>query len=107
MKDELRDIRFEIAELKQAAKLIAESVQTQTEMLSQILEAITKNPPKSELTDVLEQILSTLDIQTDSLVGIGKSMDKIGPSVEGAVVRGLNRAMGITDDDGVVQEDQN
>lgn len=108
--DELRAslnaIRSEIAELNQGSKLIVETLQTQTEMLDQILEAATKKPEKSELTEVLEQILSTLDVQTDSLVRFGKSLDGIAPSVEGAVMRGLHRAMGATDDD-VIQEDQN
>jgi hypothetical protein len=77
--DELRaefaGIRTSIDALTQGLTLMVETQETQTEMLA-----------------------------TERLLSIGGMIDTIGPSVERAVIRGVHRAVGNVDEDGVIQE---
>lgn len=107
-----RELRSGLDSVSQGSILLAEAIGSQKELLEKLLEAVTAEPPKSELSKLLENMLNTLDVQTESIVLQTKSMDRvanemenIGPAVEQAVIRGVSRASGITDDDGVILED--
>jgi hypothetical protein len=56
------------------------------------------------LADTLERIFSTLNTQTDTLVAIGGMLGQMGSTIEGAVIRGVHRAVGSVDEDGVIIE---
>jgi hypothetical protein len=94
-----------IEALVQGVTLMNETLGTHSDMLAEILEAAVVEPEKeSPLAKTLERIFTTLKTQTDVLVQIGGMLDKMGPTVEMAVIRGVHRAVGIVDEDGVVQE---
>ena len=84
--------------------LMTETLGTHSEMLAQILEVCSADPGESPVADLLEQIADAIKQQNETLVGIGETLEHIGPSIEVAVVRGVHRAVGTVDDDGVVQE---
>jgi hypothetical protein len=107
--DELRaefaGIRTSIDALTQGLTLMVETQETQTEMLARLLEAATQEPEEEgSLARTLERIFATLNTQTERLLSIGGMIDTIGPSVERAVIRGVHRAVGNVDEDGVIQE---
>lgn len=84
--------------------LMAETLGTHSEMMAQILEACSADPGESSVADLLEQIADAIKQQNETLVTIGTTLEHIGPSIEVAVIRGVHRAVGTVDDDGVIQE---
>ncbi|GEO42167.1 hypothetical protein SAE02_63150 [Skermanella aerolata] len=84
--------------------LMTETLATHSEMLGQILEACSVEAEESPLTEILEEIAGAIQQQTAALIGIGENLDNLGPGIEVAVVRGVSRAAGRTDADGVLQE---
>ena len=84
--------------------LMTETMATHSEMLGQILDACSVEPGESPLTEILEEIAGAIQQQTAALTGIGATLDTIEPGIEAAVVRGVSRATGRTDADGVLQE---
>ena len=98
------DIQTSVDTLARGLTLLAETLGTHSEMLAQILEACAVDPGESPLTDLLQQIADAIKQQNDTLVGIGTTLEHIGPSIEVAVIRGVHRAVGTVDADGVDQE---
>ncbi len=110
-RDHFRAINSGISSLKssvdnvaQGAILLTEAVDAQKELLLKMLEAITEEPPPSPLKDLLENMLGTLDTQTEAIINVAKTLEDIGPVVEKSVIRGFHQASGTTDSDGVVIE---
>jgi hypothetical protein len=100
----LGGIETSIDALSRSLILLTETLGTHSEMLGLILEACSADPGESELTGVLERVANAIEGQNDRLTTIARTLEHIGPSIEGAVVRGVHRAVGTVDDDGVVQE---
>ena len=98
------DLQTSVDTLARGLTLLAETLGTHSEMLAQILEACSADPGESPVADLLEQIADAIKQQNETLVGIGATLEHIGPSIEVAVIRGVHRAVGTVDDDGVVQE---
>lgn len=84
--------------------LMTETLGTHSEILGEILEACSAEPGESPLTEALEQIVASINQQNETLAGIGVALENIGPGIEDAVVRGVHRANGSVDPDGVVIE---
>jgi hypothetical protein len=98
------DLQTSVDTLARGLTLLAETLGTHSEMLAKILEACSADPGESPVADLLEQIADAIKQQNETLVGIGTTLEHIGPSIEVAVIRGVHRAVGTVDDDGVVQE---
>jgi hypothetical protein len=84
--------------------LMTETLATHSEILGEILEACSAEPGESPLTEALKQIVAAINDHNETLAGIGRTLENIGPGIEDAVVRGCHRASGTVDDDGMVQE---
>jgi hypothetical protein len=85
--------------------LMNDTLAMHSDMLAEILQAAAAEPEEeSDLANTLERIFSTLNTQTDTLVAIGGMLSQMGPTIEGAVVRGVHRAVGNVDEDGVIIE---
>jgi hypothetical protein len=102
--ERLDAIQTSVDTLARGLILMSETLGTHSEMLGQILEACSVEPGESPLTETLEQIVDAIERQTATLAAIGTILDNIGPGIEAAVVRGVHRANGPVDDDGVIQE---
>lgn len=102
--EKLDSLQVTVDTLARGLILMTETLATHSEMLGQILEACSVEPGESPLTEILEEIAAAIQQQTAALAGIGETLDNLGPGIEAAVVRGVSRATGRTDDDGVVQE---
>jgi hypothetical protein len=100
----LDSMQESIDTLARGLTMLAETLGTHSEMMSQILEACSADPGESPVADLLEQIAAAINQQNEALVTIGETLEHIGPSIEVAVIRGVHRAVGTADDDGVVQE---
>jgi hypothetical protein len=101
----LDDLRTSVDALVRGLAMMNETLGTHSEMLAEILQAATAElEEESPLANTLEKIFSTLKTQTDVLVQIGGMLDKLGPTVEMAVIHGVHRAVGTVDEDGVIQE---
>jgi hypothetical protein len=101
----LDDLQTRVDAIVRGLALMNETLGTHPDMLAEILEAAAVEPEKeSPLAKTLEKIFTTLKTQTDVLVQIGGMLDKLGPTVETAVIRGVHRAVGDVDEDGVIQE---
>ncbi|QQP93216.1 hypothetical protein IGS68_29285 (plasmid) [Skermanella sp. TT6] len=99
------DLQTSLDALTRGLGAMNETLETHTEMLAALLEAATVEPEKdSPLQKTLEKIFLTLKTQTDVLVQVGGMLDRMGPTVEMAVIRGVHRAVGTVDEDGVIQE---
>jgi type II secretory pathway component PulF len=94
----------EVNTLTRGLIMVTEAMEDHSEMLAQILEACAVEPGESPLTEALEQIVASIDRQHEALISIGETLENIGPGIEEAVVRGVHRANGTVDADGVVQE---
>ena len=84
--------------------LMTETLATHSEILGEILEACSAEPGESPLTEALKQIVAAINDQNETLIGIGATLENIGPGIENAVLRGFHRANGSVDADGVVIE---
>lgn len=104
LRREFQEIRNSVDALTQGLVLIGEGLETQTEMLKQILEAATKEPEQSPLGEMLEKMIKTLNAQTEVLVRFGEAVNNVGPEVERAVIRGIHRATGAVNSDGEIQD---
>lgn len=102
--EKLDSLQTTVDTLARGLILMTETLATHSEMLGQILEACSVEPGESPLTEILEEIAGGIQQQTAALEGIGATLDNIGPGIEAAVVRGISRATGRTDEDGVLQE---
>ena len=100
----LDDIQTSIETLTRGLTLLAETMGTHSEMLADILEACSADPGESPLVPLLEQIADSIERQSEALGSVSTSLDNLGPTIEQAVIRGVHRASGAVDDDGVVQE---
>ena len=100
----LDGMQTSIDTLARGLTLLADTLGTHSEMLAEILEACSADPGESPVADLLEQIADAIKAQNETLTGIGDTLKHIGPSIEVAVIRGVHRAVGTADDDGVVQE---
>ena len=101
----LDQLQTSVDALVRGLAMMNETLGTHSEMLAEILEAATQEAEdESPLAKTLEKIFTTLKTQTDVLVQIGGMLDKLGPTVETAVIRGVHRAVGTVDEDGVIQE---
>jgi hypothetical protein len=84
---------------------IRATLNTHTDMLSEILAAATEEPDEeSGIAKTLARIFLALETQNENLVRIGGLLTNIGGTVENAVVRGVQRAVNDADGDGVVEE---
>ena len=101
---QLEGMQTSIDTLGRGLILMTETLGTHSEMLAQILEACSADPGESPVADLLKQIVAAINQQNETLVTIGETLGHIGPSIEVAVIRGVHRAIGTVDDDGVVQE---
>lgn len=99
----LDEIQEHIEVLTRGLTLMVETQDAHSKMLLKILEACTVEPEKSELAEVLESLCEAVENQTQTLADVGETLDQLGPSIELAVVRGVHRAVGTTDEDGVLQ----
>lgn len=102
--EKLDSLQTSVDTLARGLILMTETMATHSEMLGQILEACSIEPEESPLAEILEDICGAIQQQTAALAGIGETLDNIGPGIEAAVVRGVSRATGRTDADGVLQE---
>jgi hypothetical protein len=89
----------------QSLRLMVETQATHGEMLRAVLEAAAEPVGDSPLADTLSRIHTTLQTQTDSLVRLGAIMAGLSGDVETAVIRGVHRAVGDTDDDSGIPEE--
>lgn len=99
---EFRGIRNSIDALTQGLVLLREGLDTQTEMLKLILDAATREPEPSPLTEKLEKMIKTMNAQTEVLVRFGETVNNVGPEIERAVIRGVNRAISAVNEDGEI-----
>ena len=101
----LDDLQTSVDAIVRGLSLMNDTLATHSDMLAEILQAATAEPDQeSGLADTLERLFSTLNTQTDTLVAIGGMLGQMGPTIEGAVIRGVHRAVGNVDDDGVIIE---
>lgn len=101
---EFRDVRASIDALTQGLVLLREGLDTQTEMLKLVLEAATREPEPSPLAEKLDNLAKALNAQTEVLVRFGETLNNVGPEVECAVIRGVNRAVGAVNENGEVND---
>ena len=100
----LDDLQNSMDALVRGLSMMNDTLATHSDMLAEILQAAATEPEESGLANTLERIFSTLSTQTDTLVAIGGMLGQMGPTIEGAVIRGVHRAVGNVDDDGVIIE---
>ena len=101
----LDDLQLSIDALVRGLSQMNDTLATHSDMLAELLQAAAAEPEEhSGLADTLERIFSTLSTQTDTLVAIGGMLGRMGPTIEGAVIRGVHRAVGNVDEDGVIIE---
>lgn len=98
------DIQTSVDTLARGLTLLAETLGTHSEMLAEILQACSADPGENPVVDLLEQVVDAIKQQNETLVGIGATLEHIGPNIEVAVIRGVHRAVGTVDEDGVVLE---
>lgn len=94
-----------IERLTAAMRLMIETQQTQTAMLSRLIELATPADEESPLEEAMGEIAGALRDQTAVLERIDQTMAAIGPDVEAGVLRGLAGALGV-DADAVQSEQQ-
>lgn len=97
---EFRDVLASIDALTQGLALLREGLDTQTEMLKLILEAATREPEPSPLAKKLDGLIKSMNAQTEVLVRFGETVNNVGPEIERAVIRGINRAVGSVNENG-------
>lgn len=101
----LDDLQNSMDALVRGLSMMNDTLATHSDMLAEILQAAATEPEEdSGVAKTLERIFSTLSTQTDTLVAIGGMLGQMGPTIEGAVIRGVHRAVGNVDDDGVIIE---
>jgi ABC-type transporter Mla subunit MlaD len=101
----LDDLQTSVDAIVRGLSLMNDTLATHSDMLAEILQAAAAEPDQeSGLADTLERLFSTLNTQTDTLVAIGGMLGQMGSTIEGAVIRGVHRAVGSVDEDGVIIE---
>ncbi|UEM07991.1 hypothetical protein JL101_035670 (plasmid) [Skermanella rosea] len=104
LREALDGIKTSIDALTQGLSMMVETQETQSEMLARLLEAASEEADGDDsLSKTLKRIAVTLSDQTEALVRIGGMLTNIGPTVETAVLRGIQRAVNGADEDGVVE----
>jgi hypothetical protein len=101
----LNDLQTSVDAIVRGLSLMNDTLAMHSDMLAEILQAAAVEPEEeSGLANTLERIFSTLNTQTDTLVAIGGMLGQMGSTIEGAVIRGVHRAVGSVDEDGVIIE---
>ena len=100
----LASIENSVEALSRGLGMMVETLGAHSEMLARILEACSVDPGPSPVAAALEEVVEAMEQQNEMLLGIGQSLDRIGPAIEGAVIRGVHRAVGTVDEDGIVAE---
>jgi hypothetical protein len=104
VQERLASIETNVEAIARGLIMMVETLGTHSQMLAEILEACSVDPGPSPVTAALEELVEAMEEQNETLVAIGQSLDRIGPTIEGAVIRGVHRAVGTVDEDGVILE---
>jgi hypothetical protein len=103
--DRIDQLQNDVKAIVLSLSNINDTLNTHTDMLSEILAAATEEPDEeSGIAKTLARIFLALETQNENLVRIGGLLTNIGGTVENAVVRGVQRAVNDADGDGVVEE---
>jgi hypothetical protein len=103
--DRIDQLQNDVKAIVLSLSNINDTLNTHTDMLSEILAAATEGPDEeSGIAKTLARIFLALETQNENLVRIGGLLTNIGGTVENAVVRGVQRAVNDADGDGVVEE---
>ena len=84
----LDELQASVDLLTRGFGMMAEALGTHSEMLGQILEAVSAEPPESTLTETLEEIAEAIERQTEAIKDISATLDNLDTGIEAAVRRG-------------------
>jgi hypothetical protein len=105
LQETIETTRTDLAALIQGLTLMLETQDTQSELLARLLEAAAADTEgDGSLSDTLKKFAVIFNTHTEALVRIGGLLNDLGPSVETAVFRGMQRALDDDDEDDVVRD---
>lgn len=84
----LDELQTSVDLLTRGFGMIAEVLATHSEMLGEVLAAVSADPPESMLNDTLEEIAEAIVQQTVAIKAIGTTLDNLDTGIEAAVRRG-------------------
>lgn len=87
----LDEIQTSVDLLTRGFGMMAEVLGTHSEMLKEILTAVSMEPPESTLDEALEKIAEAINEQTVAITAIGKTLDHLDTGIEAAVRRGVEK----------------
>jgi hypothetical protein len=94
LRGDIADLTASVDTLSQGLRLMLETQETHTEMLTALLKAAAKPEEESALEILLAQIVADLEGQTESLSRLETGIVRMGHDVEDAVIRGMQLALG-------------
>ncbi len=94
LRGDIADLTASVETLSQGLRLMLETQETHTEMLTALLKAAAKPDEESELEILLARIVAGLEVQTESLGRLEIGIGRMGRDVEEAVIRGMQLALG-------------
>ncbi len=89
------DLATEVNTLTRGLGELVSAMEDHSEMLARILEACSTEPGESPVVEALERVVGAIEQQSAFLVGIGETLDNLGPGIEAAVVRSVQQSGGV------------